>query len=85
MRERPNSLKELANHLELAPEEVISIIEQLHTLDLFHGYRTPEDQIIYVETDTIRDLTRCAVCGTAIKAIPQQVITCPKCKSEYYL
>ena len=57
----------------------------LHKLDLFHGYRTPEGQVIYVETDTIRDLSRCAVCGTGIKALPQQIVTCPKCKSEYYL
>jgi hypothetical protein len=85
LRERPNSLAELAKHLQLAPEEVLSIIEQLHKLDLFHGYRTPEGQIIYVETDTIRALTRCAVCGTSIKGLPQQIVTCPKCKSDYYL
>ena len=85
LRERPNSLQELANHLQLAPEEVMYIIAQLHNLDLFHGYRTPEDQIVYVETDTIRALTRCAVCGTAIQGLPQQLVTCPKCKSDYYL
>jgi len=85
LRTRPNSLAELATHLQLDPEEVLSIIDQLHKLDLFHGYRTPEDQIIYVETDTIRALTRCAVCSTPIKGLPQQVVTCPKCKSDYYL
>jgi hypothetical protein len=85
LRERPNSLSELAKHLQLAPDEVLSIIEQLHKLDLFHGYRTPEGQIIYVDMETIRSLTRCAVCSTAIKGLPQQVVTCPKCGSEYYL
>lgn len=85
LRERPNSLTELSNHLQLDPEEVLSIIEQLHKLDLFHGYSTPEGQIIYVETETIRSLTRCAVCSTAIKGLPQQVVTCPKCQTVYYL
>jgi DNA-binding Lrp family transcriptional regulator len=85
LRERPISLGELAERLDLAPEEVLSIIEQLHKLDLFHGYRTSESQIVHVETDTIRALTRCAVCGTGVIGQSGQVVVCPNCKSEYYL
>jgi hypothetical protein len=85
LRARPNSLAELADTLQLAEEEVISIIEGLHKLDLFHGYRTPDGQIIYVETDTIRAITRCAKCGSGIIGQSGQVVTCATCHTEYYL
>jgi len=85
VRARPVSLAELATKLQLAPQEIRSIIEQLHELDLFHGYRTPEGQLIYVNADTMDAMTRCAVCGAALAAVPNQIVTCPKCKSDYYM
>lgn len=85
LRTRPSSLAELAAKLKLPTEEVLRIIDQLHTLDLFHGYITPEKQIIYVEINTIRNLTRCAVCSTGLSSQPGQVVTCPGCKTDYYL
>jgi|GEM_PF-2773789 len=85
VRAGPTSLAALATRLQLAPQEVRSIIEQLHALDLFHGYRTPEGQLIYVKAATMEAMTRCAVCGKALAVIPGQIVTCSQCQSDYYL